>query len=164
MERTSGCAGTLATTLEVGPSVARVLSSRPSYPMNAPELPHARYMSGHDKSPGEEGPGRREFALAPPPIPFVVTPRAREALVEVLRIRPRGCVVHLTMVLGEHPHPRLSFQPATRGEVVFEQGGIPFVIDPPSRRFLSGATIDHVVEDGFASFEIEGPNLRPGPD
>lgn len=119
-------------------------------------------MSEQGPSTAGPGPGRRDFTLCPPPIPLAVTTRAREALIEVLRVRPRGCVVHLTMVLGERPHPNLLFAPATRGDEVFELEGVPFAIDPASRPYLTGAKIDHVVEDGFSSFEIDGPNLPLG--
>ncbi|MDE1819921.1 MAG: hypothetical protein KGJ23_04850 [Euryarchaeota archaeon] len=103
--------------------------------------------------------GRREFALSPPLISLRLTAPAREALTDLLRIRPRGSVVHLTMVPGDPPHPHLALRPATRGEVVFEVEGLPFVVDPESQAAFAGATIDHVVEDGFAAFQVEGPHL-----
>lgn len=106
--------------------------------------------------------GRRGFITSPPPIPLTITPRAQEALVEVLRLRPRGSVVHLTIVWDANPHPTLSFRPPSGDQLVFEHEGIPLVVEPNCRPYLAGCTVDHVVEEGFASFEIRGPNLpRP---
>lgn len=67
--------------------------------------------------------------------------------------------MHLTVVPGPNPHPKISFRPATRGEVVFELGGIPFVVDPSDQPFFREATLDHVTEEGFASFQMDGPFL-----
>lgn len=103
--------------------------------------------------------GRRGFVTAPPPIHITITPRAREAITDILRVRSRGSVVHLSMVLGPAPHPSLAFRPPSGEQLVFEQDGVPLVVDPEHRSYLSEATVDHGVEDGFASFSIEGPNL-----
>lgn len=122
-------------------------------------------MEAEGTPPDDPQAGRRGFVTSPPPIQVSITPRAREALVEILRLKRRGSVVHLLMVLGENPHPNLVVRPPTGDQLVFEQEGIPLVVDPESRPFLAGATVDHVVEDGFASFEIHGPNLpRPPAD
>ncbi len=67
--------------------------------------------------------------------------------------------MHLTLVAGPDPHPNLTFRPAARGDVVFELEGIPFVVDPYSRPVFRQATLDHVIEEGFASFQIDGPFL-----
>ncbi len=115
--------------------------------------------SAHESAEPSPTGSRKEYVPSPPPVHLTVTPRAKDALIEVLRVRPRGCVLHLTMVTGKNPHPNLTFAPATRGDEVFEQDGLPFVVDRESRPYLADATLDHVVEDGFASFEIEGPNL-----
>lgn len=109
--------------------------------------------------PGPAGGNPRQFSLAPPPIPLHVTSAARDALVELLRVRPRGCVVHLLMVLDQNPHPNLLIRPATRGQLVFEQDGVPFVVEAESCPYFREAVIDHTVEEGFASFQIEGPNF-----
>ena len=110
------------------------------------------------------GAARREYVPSAPPVSLSITPGGREASLEVLRTRPRGSVVHVTMVLGEVPYARLTFRPAIRGEEVFELESIPFVVDPPSRPYLEGATIEHGVEDGFAAFQIDGPNIPGAPE
>lgn len=88
-------------------------------------------------------------------------------MLDILRVRSRGSVVHLSMVLGSNPHPSIAFRPPQAEDVVFEAQGVPLVVDPDSRPYLADATVDEIVEDGFASFEISGPNVPPpltGPD
>lgn len=111
--------------------------------------------------PPTPGPSPSDPAPPKPHLSLVLTPRAREAIEELLRIRPRGYVAHLSVVPGTPPVPRMRLRSASRGEVVSPAEGLPFVIDPGSDPFLSGATIDYRSEDGFAFFEITGPGLAP---
>jgi Fe-S cluster assembly iron-binding protein IscA len=120
-------------------------------------------MTGGEAPEGDPQAGRRGFVTSPPPIHVLITPRAQEALIDILRVRPRGSVVHLTVVLGANPHPSLAIRPPAGDQLVFEQDGIPLVVDPGSRKYLAEATVDQVVEDGFASFAIDGPNLPKPP-
>ena len=133
--------------------------SRPPHSYEPARVGRKVPKSAHESAKPSPTGSRKEYIPSPPSIRLTVTPRAKDALIEVLRVRPRGCVIHLTMVAGKIPHPYLIFAPATRGEEVFEQDGLPFVVDRESRPHLADAILDHVVEDGFASFEVDGPNL-----
>ena len=111
--------------------------------------------------PPTPGPPPSDPASPRLPLPLALTPHARVAIEDLLRIRPRGYVVHLSILPGTPPIPRMRLRPAAQGEVVSWADGLPFVIDPGSDPFLSGATIEYRSEEGFAFFEITGPGLAP---
>ncbi|MDE1821805.1 MAG: DUF59 domain-containing protein [Euryarchaeota archaeon] len=97
------------------------------------------------------------------PFRITVTPRAKDALLGVLRAHERGFAVRLFVLPGAQPRPNMAVERPRSHEKVLEVEGVPLVVDDTSRKYLAESTIDYVVEEGYAGFHLEGPNLPSTP-
>jgi len=52
----------------------------------------------------------------------------------------------------------MGFAPAQPGDDVLEQGGVKFIVDAQSVRYLNGATIDYCDDLAGTGFRIQNPN------
>jgi metal-sulfur cluster biosynthetic enzyme/Fe-S cluster assembly iron-binding protein IscA len=95
----------------------------------------------------------------PAPLTVHVTPAARSELSRALSVRSARTVVRLFVEPGIHPRVAMILDTARESDLAVTVDSIPIVIDPPSRRFLDGATIDHHTVGGAVGFEVTGPGI-----
>jgi metal-sulfur cluster biosynthetic enzyme/Fe-S cluster assembly iron-binding protein IscA len=88
-----------------------------------------------------------------------VTPAARSELSRALSVRAARTVVRLFVEPGIHPRVAMILDTARASDLAVTVEGIPIVVDPPSRRFLEGATIDFHGAGTTVGFEVTGPGI-----
>jgi metal-sulfur cluster biosynthetic enzyme/Fe-S cluster assembly iron-binding protein IscA len=94
-----------------------------------------------------------------------VTPAARSELGRALSVRAARTVVRLFVEPGIHPRVAMILDTARASDLAVTVDGIPIVVDPPSRRFLDGATIDFHGAGTTVGFDVTGPGIpRASPE
>ena len=94
-----------------------------------------------------------------PPIQLFVAPSAVDPLRRALSVRATGAVVRLFIEPGMHPRVAMIVDTARHDDLRTVVDGIPLVVDPPSRKFLDGATVEFVSAAEGGGFRVTGPNV-----
>jgi metal-sulfur cluster biosynthetic enzyme/Fe-S cluster assembly iron-binding protein IscA len=100
---------------------------------------------------------------ADPDLGLRASPRAQEALEAALRKLPPGNGVRIWVETGIHPKVKMMFDRATDRDLRLELGPVPVFVDSLSRRFLVGAEIQYVQQNGQEGFHVVGPNVPGAP-
>ena len=104
------------------------------------------------------------MATVEPTPTFRVSPSAQEAIGSAIARHPTPAVVRLRILPGTPPTVQMYLVQPRFGEEVLEFGPARLVLDPESRSYMDGGTIDyHPPSSPSApgSFSVEGPRLRP---
>jgi metal-sulfur cluster biosynthetic enzyme/Fe-S cluster assembly iron-binding protein IscA len=88
-----------------------------------------------------------------------LTPRAAGELLRALSVRAHGSVVRLFIEPGIHPRVAMILDLPHHDDLRLTVADVPLVVDPPSRRFIDGATVDFQSTTQGAGFRVTGPNL-----
>jgi len=88
-----------------------------------------------------------------------VTPAAQGELGRALSVRAARTIVRLFVEPGIHPRVAMILDNVRPSDTPVTVAGIPIVVDPPSRRFLDGATIDYHATGPTVGFEVTGPGI-----
>lgn len=89
-----------------------------------------------------------------------VTPAAREAIAAALGRHPSPVIVRLRILPGSPPMAQMYLAKPRPGEEVLEYGPARLVVDPDSRTYLEGATVDFHPGTPQGGFSVEGLGLR----
>ena len=90
---------------------------------------------------------------------LTVTPRALDAARQALHGRSPEDAVRVFVEPGIHPRPAMLIGRAKPDDTKVTVDGVVFLIDPPSVRFLEGATVDFLDTGEHVGFQVTGPNL-----
>lgn len=97
------------------------------------------------------------------PFEVKLTPAAQEAMAQAIAKHPAPAVVRLGVLPGIHPTAQMFISKPRPDDEVLEFGGARVVVDPASRIFLNGATVDFHPTSIAGGFSIEGPNFTSHP-
>lgn len=93
---------------------------------------------------------------------LTATLEAKERLAEALRGLGPDHGVRIWVETGIHPKVRMMFDRPSSKDVATVVGTVPVFVDSLSRRFLAGARIEFVRQDGREGFHVTGPNVPGG--
>ncbi|MHB8352061.1 MAG: iron-sulfur cluster assembly protein [Thermoplasmata archaeon] len=108
-------------------------------------------------------PERREKATPPDgPLEIAASPEAIVRLTEALHGLAPGHGVRIWVETGIHPKVRMMFDRQSPRDIAISVGAVPVFVDSLSRRFLEGARIEFVRQEGQEGFHVSGPNVPGG--
>ena len=109
--------------------------------------------------------GTRDAPTSPTVLPphLTATPAALAAARKALAGRAAEDAVRVFVEPGIHPRPAMLIGRAKPDDTRVTLDGVVFLIDPPSLRFLEGATVDFIESGAAAGFQVTGPNLAGTP-
>jgi Fe-S cluster assembly iron-binding protein IscA len=91
-----------------------------------------------------------------------VTSAAREEIAAVLARHSHPVIVRLRILPRSPPMAQMYLSSPRREDKVMEYGPARLVIEPNSREYLRGATVDFHPGKPQGGFSVDGPRLRPG--
>jgi Fe-S cluster assembly iron-binding protein IscA len=91
-----------------------------------------------------------------------VTTSAQEEIATVLARHPHPVIVRLRILPGPLPMAQLYLSSPRAEDKVMEYGPARLVVEPNSREYLRGATVDFHSGKPRGGFSVDGPRLRPG--
>lgn len=92
-----------------------------------------------------------------------VTPAAREAIAAAIARSPPPAIVRLGILAGIHPTAQMYPSGPRSGDEILDFGVARLVVDPASRIYLDGATVDFHEGSFQHSFSIVGPHFSTHP-
>jgi metal-sulfur cluster biosynthetic enzyme/Fe-S cluster assembly iron-binding protein IscA len=101
----------------------------------------------------------KEPEVGAAPLTVHVSGPARSELTRALSVRGARAVVRLFVEPGIHPRVAMILDTARPTDLAVTVDGVPIVVDPPSLRFLNGATIDYRTAGAAVGFEVTGPGI-----
>lgn len=104
-----------------------------------------------------------DMAAPEPTFDLHVTRSAQDAMAAALGKDLSTRVVRLGVLPGVHPAAQMYLSKPRAGEPYLEFGPVRLVIDPASRPFLQGATVDYLATPLPGGFSIEGPHFSTRP-
>ncbi len=93
------------------------------------------------------------------PVKLTVTPLAIEQLKGILAQQTKPMDVRLYVVAGIYPTIHMSLDTGKADDEKIEVGGLNFLVDSLSHRYLDDATVDCVLGAEGPAFKVTGPNV-----